>query len=707
VSDLREQLSAQLARFDDDAYAALANRGLLRRAQKDLEKGAATIAEDSNESLVMALGEHRIRFDARGPAHAHCSCPAMGMCQHIVAAAISLQRMAADPPAQASLQTEQAHVQPADSVQALQAELLAVAPEALSRHAGKAGYRWAWQYVQDLDLEEGFRVSGERNLLMAFTQPRLAFRYMGGGIDGLIADADVRQVEKYRVAAVLALRRALGVQAPPPEPAGTARTASLDLGHDHALADTRDLSIDESRQRLRASAVQLFAECIELGLAHLSQGIQERFSTLAVWSQGAEYHRLALLLRRLADHVDLLLQRAGGADEHRLLDELAIAHALVGALDDAAARQAAPAHLVGRARTRYDETSTLELLGLGASAWRSAAGYVGLTMIFWSPSDQAFMSCSDARPENQRAFDPVARHRSPGPWSGLGAPSQAAGRRIALQGAQVNARGRVSGSESATATVSPPMPAREFAAALPVCRSWSELLARRGSGRRSLLTEPQPMKDWCVIAPSRFGTPQFDTNRQALVWPLFDDSGDRLDAELLYDTYTGHAIGRIERLAAEDTPAGTLVVARLRTGLSGVVCEPLSLVRPDAANGRSAIDSLHFDPAPQRNFVSRWLDKLKPSRDGSPPPAATATMPVLLQEHRHWLCRHAERGMSAQQGQRVAVEAQGWSGRLNDAGFSTFARAAAVSPSPAALVLRWHYLNLQCEQLLDSQARPG
>ncbi|RQP23466.1 SWIM zinc finger family protein [Piscinibacter terrae] len=705
MSSIREQLAAQLARFDDDAYAALANRGLLRRAQKDLEKGAATIAQDSAESLVMAFGEHRIRFDARGPAHADCSCPAMGMCQHILAAAISLQRMAADEPAAASPEAAKTDAPPIDDVQALQAELLSVPPDALSKHAGKAGYRWAWQYVQDLDLEQGFRVSGERHLLMSFTQPRLAFRYMGGGIDGLIADADIRQAEKYRVAAVLALRRALGLQTPPPEPAGGARTASLDLGRDHALAQTRDLSIDESRRRLRTAASQLFAECVELGLAHLSQGIQERFSTLAVWAQGAEYHRLALLLRRLADHVDLLLQRAGGADEHRLLDELAIANALVGALDAAAARQAAPVHLVGRARTRYDETGTLELMGLGASAWRSAAGYVGLTMVFWCPVDQAFMSCSDARPENQRGFDPVARHRSPGPWSGLGAPAQAAGRRIALQGAQVNASGRVSGSESATATVSVPLPAQDFAAALPVSRSWSELLQRRGSGQRSLLAEPQPMKDWCVIAPAKFGAPQFDANRQALVWPLFDDSGDRLDAELVYDDYTGHAIGRIEQLAADDTPAGTLVVARLRPGPSGTVCEPLSLVRPGAPPGQSAIDSLHFDTAPQRNVVSRWLDKFRQRRDGDALPSAlAATMPALLQEHRHWLCRHAERGMPEQQAQRVTIEAQAWSGRLADAGFSSFAPASAASPTPAALVLRWHYLNLQCEQLLAPRA---
>lgn len=38
MSSVLDQLGALLARFDDDSYAALANRGLVRRARKDLEQ---------------------------------------------------------------------------------------------------------------------------------------------------------------------------------------------------------------------------------------------------------------------------------------------------------------------------------------------------------------------------------------------------------------------------------------------------------------------------------------------------------------------------------------------------------------------------------------------------------------------------------------------------------------------------------------------
>ncbi|MGC4242373.1 MAG: hypothetical protein QM686_09005 [Herbaspirillum sp.] len=43
MSRLKQQLLDQLARFDEDAFVALANRGLFRRALKDLEKQQARL----------------------------------------------------------------------------------------------------------------------------------------------------------------------------------------------------------------------------------------------------------------------------------------------------------------------------------------------------------------------------------------------------------------------------------------------------------------------------------------------------------------------------------------------------------------------------------------------------------------------------------------------------------------------------------------
>ena len=725
LSTLREQLVAQLRRFDDDALVALANKGLLRRAQKDLEKSPPVSVEEGADEVTVALGEIRVRFDARGPAHAKCSCPATSVCQHILAAVLFLQRAASagtDAPAtptaaSAASATSAAPAaastggQPSgsnapahdptdiDALATLQAELAHITTAELTKHAGKAGYRWAWQFVQDLDAEHGFTASGERHVILTFSRPRMTFRYLGGGLANMIADLEVARIEKYRVAAVLAWQRARGVDLTPPEPVGGARNAGLDFGKDHATGSPDPENLTESRNRLLASGQQLICECLELGLSHLSRGIYERFETLGVWAQGVEYYRLALLLRRIADQVENLLERTGAADEHALLDEITLAYGLMAALQGATSQNKAPARLVGAARSRYESMQNCELLGLGALPWRSPTGYVGLTLIFWSPAEQEFLSCSDARPEGQRGFDARARYKASGPWSGLGAPSMTTGRRVQLSAPQINAAGRLSGSDKTSAIILPQQTATEFVAALQPLSSWPEALQARTATRLSLLATPQPMKDWVVLRPQRFGPARFDEARQVLVWPLFDAEDNRLDAELAYDEYTAHAIARIEALKPTASSDGVCLVARLHPGLNSIAAEPLSLVRPNATGDSNVVDALHFDTAPDPGMFSQLLARLRSGSPGTTPLRhALHRVPGFFIEYREELRRRAERGIG--QGAGDGNLASLWAQKAADRGLTAFKQVAEGSATAATALLRANYVRLQYERVL-------
>lgn len=709
---VRQTLLAQLARFDDEAYIALANRGLFRRAHKDTEKQDATILEETPTHLMVGFGEHRIRFDAQGPAAALCSCPAGGVCQHILAASIALQRMggtagtndasdASDVPSGGNTGGEG---NATSAMAELHAALLAFSHDELVKHAGKPGYRWAWQFVQDLDPEKGVMLGGERHIVIGFQHPRMTLRYMGGGIGSLVADVQTAHLAKHQVAAVLAYRRAHGVEAPALESSAQAKTGALDLGKDHALAEPPAEAQDRSRARLLASVQQLLEDCVELGLSHLSGSIHERFSTMAVWAQGGEYYRLAALLRRIADHVEMLLERAGGADEHRLYDEMAFAYGLVAALDAAEQNARTPPYLVGRARSRYEETAVLDLLGLGAHAWRSASGYVGLTMLFWSPADKVFYACTDARPELQRGFNPVARYNAPGPWNGLGAPASATGRCVRLTGAKSNAQRRLSATEATQADV---RPADDFIGKLAPYSSWDELVDARVNARDSLLAEPEPMADWAVLAPESFGRARFDATQQKLVWPLLDGAGRRLDLELHYSEYTDHAIQRIEQLSTNGVSPGSLLVARIRHTSAGLVGEPLSIVRPAGQQNEGPVDAISFDPSPRENAASRWLSKFR----GKENPADAEDMVTavnfdarhhVLTAFKRQLQRLAESGFAEgsleQRRREFTMELE----RIASCGYTVLPSSRGKEKRFAELLLQANYIYMQYKRVTDN-----
>ncbi|WP_343888809.1 hypothetical protein, partial [Kribbella sandramycini] len=416
---VRVEVIAVLERYDDAAWSALASRGLLRRARKDLERLTPEVVAEGPDMLEVVVGDATVSFGPAGPPAARCTCPAGATCQHVITAALWL--VAADPAAGGEVQS----VSPGD-------ELLRMSAGELRAAAGAAAYRWAREFVEELPADR-FRVVEGHHLVLSLTSPRVSFHVTGGGLAGVVADVKLPNVERYQVAVVLAYQRANGVELEP------VRTRA---GLDGALA-ARRAAVREAVERLACDTVQV-------GVAHLSESLRQRYETLAVSAQGAEYYRLASMLRGLTGEVERVLTRSARADEQALLEQLATTYALVTALGTLGDLP----RLVGTARGRFEASGRLELVGLGAVPWRTASGHAGLTVVLWSESEQQFVTWTDSRPPGV-PFDPRARYTAPGPWSGVLNPAALTGARVTLLNARSTPSGRRSGTEATHATCTP------------------------------------------------------------------------------------------------------------------------------------------------------------------------------------------------------------------------------------------------------------
>ena len=682
---VRESLVAQLQAWDDEAWAALANRGLLRRARKDLEQTQPTLEEEGQEELRVRVGSHVVRFDGRGPAQAVCTCPATGPCQHLVAAGLWLSSQSGGSNAhQTSNQEERGRHD-----HARHGELMGFGAAELVAHAGRAGHRWAHQYACDLELERDVRVSPGRSTSITLTSPRVTFRYMGGGLAGLVADTHLPSLEKYQAAAVLAYQRAHGVEPEPPAP--PVRRAAV-----------REEPLEPSRARLREATGRLLVDIVRLGLSHLSPAVHERFETVAVWAQGASYHRLALVLRRLADHVELLLVRSAQADEERLLDEAALAFGLVTALESAAGQGPAPSHLLGQSRSRYDTERRMDVIGLGSVPWHTGSGYHGLTTLFWWPHEQRFLSLTDARPDTLAMWNPRSRHGAPGPWQGLPSPSAAAGARLLLTDAQLSGNGRLSGVERTQAVVSR-LDGSQLTQQLPVVTAFAALGQRAAEGA-ALLATPDPLRDWVVLAPAEFGATSFDPVGQRLLWPVRDEGGTHLVLTVPWTALTAPTVEHIERVAAAGVPAGTLVVCRLLPTLQGLTAEPLSLVHPHRLGAEDPVQELHFGQSGHRAEPTTSSRARVTGQAVEPAPTASARLPRELTDLMSWHRRHAERGTAAASPPALAAELDRLHARLRETGLDVFGadapKGAVAGTDLAERLLVSHFVARQVQALL-------
>jgi hypothetical protein len=668
-------VAAVIGRYDDEAWIAIASRGLLRRARKDLETLEVRVTAETQEAVEIAVGDWAVRISVAGPGEAVCSCPSVVVCQHIITAGLWLASVVPGP-------ADQPEAGPA--ADRLHDDLMAIDAASLTSYAGLPGYRWAHQMLDDQATPPS--VTRGSYLAITFERPALTVRYLGGGLDGLVLDQPVPDVERFRVAAVLAWQRAHGLVLPPP-PAARARASG---------ASESSLSLMQARARLRATVSELLRDTVAIGVSHLSPAVHERLTTAATWAQGVEYHRLALLLRRLADQVDLLLARSAAADDLMLLDEIAVAHALVAALDAAAAAGTEPAGLVGRARTAYDPVRSLDLIGLGGRPWRTGSGYHGLTCLFWSPSRQQFLTWTDARPDSLAGFDPRARWQQAAPWTGLATPADSAGCRLTLTHAQVSPDSRISGAESTTATVAA-SGSDELMSLLPVRTSWRDVAPMRIQG---LSDAAGTTSQWAVLRPARALPARWDAASQTLRYAVFDDDGAAVTLEVPWSRLHAHVIGRLEALG-EDLPEGALVVARVVRRRGHLAGEPLSVVLSGRAT--NPVDALHFDDAPGRPpsaLVERLLRSSTPDRpvpdNDEPRPAA---VPLPLADLRSLIESEAQRGCAGVAPGIIHDRVARAHRNLRHAGLVLFAEPApAVSPSEA--LLRSLFLVQQIERAL-------
>lgn len=671
---VRADVAAVLARYDEDTWVAVANRGLLRRARKDLGSSDVRVVAEDGSGVDVGVGDVVVRIGLAGPGEATCTCPSPVTCQHVLTAGLWL----------ASGATPDGPGGPARSgVEDLHAELMALDAATLTAHAGLPGYRWAHQLLDDTD--EPPVLSRDGYLAVTFPRRGLTARYLGGGLDALVFDQAVPHVERHRVAVVLAWQRAHGLALAPPPPRSGAPAPS-----ETALSRTA------SRERLRTSVAALLQDTVRVGVSHLSPAVHERLVTSAVWAQGVEYHRLALLLRRIADQVDLLQARAATADDLALLDDVAVAHALVSALTAAGDRE--PAALVGRARASYDPVQRLDLVGLGGRAWRSGSGYHGLTCVFWDTAGSRVLTWTEARPEGLAGFDPRSRWLQPAPWTGLTSPAAATGRAVALTQAQVSPDGRLSGVESTTASLGA-LRGPDLLDALPVQDAWRDLAVRRVTG---LLDVVDQNALWTVLRPARSLRARWDPSSQTLRWAVLDEVGDVLVLEVPWSRLHAHVIGRIEAIGT-DLPPGACVVARVQRVRGELVGEPLSLVLP--AEDRDPVDALHFAPGTSAATSSLVPDLLAAGlADRSTSPDASADgrrlVPASVSSLRAVVEQVAQRGCSGTEPGDVHARIAAAHAAARAVGLAVF-----VPPDPALdpaeLLLRSSYLVQQVEQALS------
>lgn len=645
-------LRASLAAFDDATLTTLANPGLVRRAQRDIEEGRLRLVSADEGTIAVEADGHLVTLDTRGPRASSCTCKSAAVCRHRIAAVLFVRSV------------EETVAVEAEGSGAPEEIVSALDTAALERWAGKASWRAALEL-----LETATRVEPLANAIaISFVGLEEPVRILRGqSFDGIVSKAAKAQAKAYHAAAVLAARQYFGAPLPTISENGT------DAAPDAVEVDLAFLD------RVAAS----LCEVVMLGFSLAPLPLEEALFELSVSSRADSLPRLAALLRAIAAQIRLRRQHALSFDPDRMLELAASAYVLTCALAKVDAERRS--RLAGRVRRDFAPSGPLNLIGCGGERWTTETGARGVTAWFVDLDTGRWLSTTLARGAGQDPdFKPGEAWRTHPMWQAepLAVLAHA---RIKLEGVRRSADDRLSASANARATIAErdvePDPAWPG-----VIREWRDLRSvwLRQSG---LGIEGMEGPAACLLAPSAIATPYFEDLSQQLVWPVRDASGEWLALTLDHHELTAAAIEALEANVRGGW-RGMLLVRLMRTG-DALEAQPVTLFGPGGAvdltlwqrpssnaRGRGAVAFQDWLARFAGNGARRFA---RFPRVGTDAVLAAAWQQLLDDAETSAALRHASR-LAPDRGNSIHAE------RLDSHGLATLANLMRAADSAAGIL---------------------
>ncbi len=446
----RQQLTAILRTFDEAGLIALSNRGLVRRAHKDLEAVGELTVEETSEALRITGPDWVVTMPPAGPAAATDDTPATGITRQILTATLWLQsrwmEMTVDGDAAISAKATQV-----GSSTAIDGSWNADVPlhQAVSQLTWNQLSRWSGATLlqealtllpapSQVLIEQGtvWRVQFPQHDVEVRLLPPLdpsSARAPGTALlESALSTAPQAFHRRWVTLAVLAIRTALGTPLQPRAEATIAKAAGL----------------PRSREELLTSVERLLASMIGVGLSHPSDMLLQRLFTLSVSCVGAHLPRLARELRSIASEVQWQLDRHVRSHSFRLLDRVAGTAALTSALQRSG--ETIPLTLAGRHRSQYEPIGTLRGVGCGAYPWQAASGLEGVQLVLWDRDRKRFWTWSASRPVSSGGGSAQSLYASETVWNGGVSPCTLSRSVFEASQVQANDQGRLDIADNGT-----------------------------------------------------------------------------------------------------------------------------------------------------------------------------------------------------------------------------------------------------------------
>lgn len=552
-----DEMYQMLSQVDDDYLIGLSNKGIVKRAYKDLENAAVSVeneaaaVDDAAKELTIFVDDVTCRLTLP-IGESTCTCPSRSMCKHIVMAVIFAKGKfagqmpdkseAVDGNAEAANRNAEAADRNAEA-----AEETAKAADGNSQPEKKTADFTALLEYPLITIKKQLGINKLRNIY-----------------EHIVMENKV-SIEESSIVTVSLADEGMTVKllVPPEYSTCSCHKKELCVHKGEAMIryqlakkkitidDIADIIANEDEQGFDYEAVSLLAdkimdmlgEIISTGLARISPEHMESCERFAIMCHNLRLAEPEKKFRGFSDQLKLYFNRHASFRVERLLSDIAYIYGDMKRISKPDAK--ALSEIAGRLRTEYAASKPLNLIGMGYRYFKSGAGYEGITVYFIEEHTGRFYTYTSARPmyyENKRTKKMTEKEAAP--WGLPFSLEQLAQSRIHLSKCKVNSEGRLSSSQE---TVAEYVGVRTFDA---------EGIRKNSFYDFAGMFQKKFSPDWekymeerlVLVYPEAIENAFFDNIRQQFFMLLKDSNGKYLKVRIAYSPEESYNIRYLERI---------------------------------------------------------------------------------------------------------------------------------------------------------------
>lgn len=531
-----------LAGVDDDYLIGISNKGIVKRAYKDMEGEAAAVIATGDTIEVSVGGEKVIIDEPLG--ESSCSCPSRSICRHIVQAILTAKQAQQTQQAAAAGEDSTAQEEKKeDGIEKLLQEIREYPQKTLFKTLGKRGMS---ALIQQLQQKAEPKITSSSIVTVELPDQEYTVKLLYP-LEYSTCTCHKKELCVHKAAAILWCQLKEGVIA-------KENLFTEQNNHpEHDLSEVHEVAVQMK---------EFLEELLDTGLSRSSQDVLEYLERLAIIGHNAGLARFEGYFRTLLNSYEQYFRRKSSFRTELLMEQTARLYRRVEQLLKAEDAQTIALY-AGEFRVQYNAIGALDLTAVAMEHFSSQTGYEGDTVYFLEENTKKWYTYTSARPvfyEQGRRSRYIEKAQTP--WGINVSLENLPEYRIHLNGAKCDERRRLSASQDTGGEL---VSRRRLSRSLfagsfyeDFYKLYSEKMDGHGRAFLSEQDEEQGIQAGSyvlvLIKPYSFQKAEFSETEQRLTMALFDGNGRKLFVEMPYSKKEARSIRYLEKLSQKHSP---------------------------------------------------------------------------------------------------------------------------------------------------------